>query len=148
MNTDRAWQALQSIDVRVELPTGDDVNFMTLNVVPLLHEVRHALERLLAGGEETTIDLGAIPLAPGELEKIDGALGVGEVKVALDALGPSQVYETQFSGAWRINHLNAAGEVVGRYVEVARIPSILLAQDADVRSGIDLLTRKLGGEDD
>ena len=61
-------------------------------------------------------------------------------------MGPSQIYETQFSGVWRITHFNAANEVVGRYVEVTRIPEILLAQEADVRVGLDLLTRRLSGE--
>jgi hydrogenase-1 operon protein HyaF len=110
--------------------------------------VRHALERLLESGEPTTIDLGSIPLAPGEFDKIDGALGTGEVKVVLEAMGPSQIYETQFSGVWRITHFNATDEIVGRYIEVTRIPEILLAQEADVRVGLDLLTRRLSGNSD
>jgi hydrogenase-1 operon protein HyaF len=148
MSEDSANQALQSIGVRVEPTSAEEIDAFTLNVVPLLHEVRHALERLLESGEPTTIDLGAIPLAPGEFEKIDAALGTGEVKVVLDAMGPSRIYETQFSGVWRITHVNAADEVVGRYIEVTRIPEILLAQEADVRAGLDLLTRKLSGQDD
>lgn len=147
MNQD-AHDALKSIGVKVEPTSADEIDAFTLNVVPLLHEVRHALERLLEGGEATTIDLGAIPLAPGEFEKIDAALGTGEVKVVLEAMGPSQIYETQFSGVWRITHHNAANEVVGRYIEVTRIPEILLAQEIDVRVGLDLLSRKLSGDDD
>lgn len=147
MSKENASDALKSIGVKVEPTSADEIDAFTLNVVPLLHEVRHALERLLESGEPTTIDLGAIPLAPGEFEKIDAALGTGEVKVVLEAMGPSQIYETQFSGVWRITHLNAANEVVGRYVEVTRIPEILLAQEADVRVGLDLLSRKLSGDD-
>jgi hydrogenase-1 operon protein HyaF len=148
MSTERLNDTLKSIDVKVEPKAADEIDVFTLNVLPLLHEVRHALERLLATGEPTTIDLGAIPLAPGEFEKIDGALGTGEVKVMLEAMGPSQVYETQFSGVWRVTHHSVSGEVVGRYVEVTRIPEILLAQEADVRVGLDLLTRRLSGESD
>ncbi len=148
MSTERMNEALGSIGVKVEPSAPEEIDAFTLNVLPLLHEVRHALERLLASGEPTTIDLGSIPLAPGEFDRIDGALGTGEVKVMLDAMGPSQVYETQFSGVWRITHFNAANEVVGRYVEVTRIPEILLAQEADVRVGLDLLTRRLSGESD
>lgn len=150
MSMDRVNDALNAIDIRVEGDGGNagELDYFTLNVVPLLHEVKHALARLLESGEPTTIDLGSIPLAPGELEKIDGALGVGEVKVALDALGPSQIYETAFSGVWRINHLNAADEVVGRYIEITRIPEILLAQAPDVRASLGLLTKKLSGESD
>ena len=148
MSSPDANDALKSIGVKVEPTSVEEIDAFTLNVVPLLHEVRHALERLLEAGEPTTIDLGAIPLAPGEFEKIDAALGTGEVKVVLEAMGPSQIYETQFSGVWRITHFNAADEVVGRYVEVTRIPEILLAQEADVRVGLDLLSRKLSGDDD
>lgn len=148
MSIERANGALGSISVKVEPSAPSEIDPFTLNVLPLLHEIRHALERLLQAGEPTTIDLGSIPLAPGEFDKLDGALGTGEVRVVLDAMGPSQVYETRFSGVWRITHFNAASEVVGRFVEVTRIPEILLAQEADVRAGLDLLTRKLGGETD
>ena len=148
MSIERANEALGSIDVKVEPKSAEDIDVFTLNVVPLLHEVRHALARLLETGEPTVIDLGSIPLAPGEFDKIDGALGTGEVKVVLDSMGPSQIYETQFSGVWRVTHRNAANEIVGRFVEVTRIPEILLAQEADVRVGLDLLTRRLSGESD
>jgi hydrogenase-1 operon protein HyaF len=148
MNQDDGHDALKSIGVKVEPTSAGEIDAFTLNVVPLLHEVRHALERLIESGEPTTIDLGAIPLAPGEFEKIDAALGTGEVKVVLEAMGPSQIYETQFSGVWRITHYNASNEVVGRFIEVTRIPEILLAQETDVRAGLDLLSRKLSGDDD
>ena len=149
MSLDQANGALQSINVRIEgVSELAESDLYTLNVLPLLHEVRHALERLLTTGEETTIDLGSIPLAPGELEKIDAALGEGEVKVILEALGPSQIYETRFSAVWRITHFNAVNEVVGRYLEITRMPSLLLAQDLDMRSSLDLLTEKLSGASD
>jgi hydrogenase-1 operon protein HyaF len=148
MNNDGVNDALKTIKVKVEPTSPDEIDAFTLNVVPLLHEVKHALQRLLETGEPTTIDLGSIPLAPGEFEKIDAALGTGEVKVALEAMGPSQIYETQFSGVWRVTHFNAANEIVGRYVEVSRMPEILLAQETDVRIGLDLLSRKLSGEID
>ena len=148
MSTEGASDALKSIGVKVEPASPDEIDAFTLNVLPLLHEVRHALERLIETGEPTTIDLASIPLAPGEFDKIDGALGTGEVKVVLDAMGPSQIYETQFSGVWRITHFSAANDIVGRYIEVTRIPEILLAQEADVRVGLDLLTSKLSGESD
>ena len=148
MTAGDANAGLKGIGVTVEPASPDDIDVFTLNVVPLLHEVRHALERLLETGEPTVIDLGAIPLAPGEFDKIDGALGTGEVKAQLDSMGPSQVYETQFSGVWRVTHRNAANEIVGRFIEVTRMPEILLAQENDVRVGLDLLTRKLSGESD
>ena len=148
MSTEHANDALQAINVRVEgVSELAESDLFTLNVLPLLHEVRHSLERLLERGEETTIDLGSIPLAPGELDKIDDALGTGEVKAMLESLGPSQIYETRFSGVWRITHFNAANEVVGRFIEVTRMPAVLFAQDVDMRASLVQLTEKLGGVD-
>lgn len=131
---------LQEIPVRVE--SRD----FTQNVTPLLHEVRHALDRLLQNGAETTIDLGAIPLAPGELERIDEVLGEGEVRVTLEALGPSEIHETKYPGVWRITHCNTTEQVVGRYIEIARIPSLLLAQKPDMQRALEQLSQSLGSQ--
>jgi hydrogenase-1 operon protein HyaF len=119
----------------------------TGNVLPLLHEVRHALERLLATGEETTIDLGALPLAPGEFDRIVEELGQGAVTAVLNALGLSEIRETRYSGVWLVTHRNVTDEVMGRYIEIARMPAVLLAQDADMRQGLAELQRALAGPD-
>jgi hydrogenase-1 operon protein HyaF len=142
-----AHDALRSISVKVEgeLPAGSVPDVFTMNVLPLLHEVRHALDRLIATGEETTIDLRAIPLAPGELDQIDARLGSGEVGITLDALGPSEIRETRYSGVWRITHRNAASEIVGQFIEVARVPALLPAQEPEMRGSLDSLTRLLDG---
>lgn len=140
-----AHDALRSISIKVEgdLPAIKEVDAFTMNVLPLLHEVRHGLDHLIETGEETTIDLCAIPLAPGELEQIDARLGSGEVSVALNALGPSEIRETRYSGVWRITHRNATGEIVGQFIEVARIPALLPAQEPDMRGGLEALIRLL-----
>jgi hydrogenase-1 operon protein HyaF len=60
------------------------------NALPLLHEVRHALERLLAAGEETVIDLRSIPMGPGDEARLEAELGTGDVSARLEtAIGPS-----------------------------------------------------------
>jgi hydrogenase-1 operon protein HyaF len=143
MSAPRASETLQSIAVRVEDASPATVEVFTGNVLPLLHEVRHALERLLANGEETMIDLGGLPLAPGEFDRIVEALGEGEVRATLNALGPSDVRETRYSGVWLVTHRNANDEVMGRYIEVARMPAVLLAQELDMRSGLAALVASL-----
>ena len=99
------------------------MNAFTGNVLPLLHEVRHALERLLATGEETTIDLGALPLAPGEFDRIVEELGQGAVTAVLNALGLSEIRETRYSGVWLVTHRNVTDEVMGRYLQMANVPT-------------------------
>lgn len=104
----------------------------TGNVEPLLHEIRHALDRLVNTGEPTIIDLRAMPMAPGELEQLEMLLGEGEVIATLNALGPSEIKETRFSGVWLVTHFNAENEILGKTIEITRIPEILLSQESEI----------------
>ncbi len=105
------------------------------NVQPILNEILHALDRLIDSDEATTIDLAGLPFAPGELDALQAALGTGEVSAQLDALGTSIIRETLYPGVWWIEHRNVYDEVVGRYLEVTRMPEILLSQVADICTG-------------
>ncbi len=127
--------ALDTINVNVEAATG--------NVPPLLHEIRHALRRLAEGRKGTVIDLRRLPLAPGEEERIEGILGEGEVRAEFDALGPTLVQETSYPGVWFVTHLNADGAIVARFIEVTRMPEILMSQYEDIERGIHQLEREL-----
>jgi hydrogenase-1 operon protein HyaF len=111
----------------------------TGNVIPLLHEVRHALQGLLECGRETIIDLRSIPMGPGEEEQIAERLGRGEVQVRLSALGPSEIIETRYPGVWLVTHRNNDGDVIGKFIEVCAIPRLVTAQNEDIRAGLQLL---------
>jgi hydrogenase-1 operon protein HyaF len=115
----------------------------TLNVEPLLHEIRHGLARLLENAVATTIDLRGIPLAPGEEDRIVSELGKGEVQAHMTALGPSEIVETRFPGVWLVTHYNSENEVVGKFIEVCDMPQILKAQAEDIRDGLAQLTARL-----
>lgn len=127
--------ALDTIKVNVETATG--------NVPPLLHEIRHALKRLADGKKGTVIDLRRLPLAPGEEQRIEDILGTGEVRAEFDALGPTLVQETSYPGVWFVTHHNADGAVVARFIEVTRMPDILMSQYEDIERGIHELEREL-----
>jgi hydrogenase-1 operon protein HyaF len=118
----------------------------TGNVLPLLHEIRHALRRLAEGGEGTIIDLRSLPLAPGEEQKIEEALGRGEVSISIDALGPSTISETAYPGVWLVTHRNTEDEVIARFVEIARIPELVMAQADDMKAGLGELEETLAAE--
>ena len=126
---------LETIPVTTEVATG--------NVEPLLHEIRHALKRLVGGEEGTTIDLKSLPLAPGEEERIEATLGTGEVRAEVDALGPTLIQETSYPGVWLITHKNADNAVVARFIEVTYIPELLRSQPEDIDAGIDRLENEL-----
>ena len=119
--------SLDEIGVQVDATHG--------NVQPILNEVLHALDRLIDTDEGTTIDLASLPFAPGELGALEASLGTGEVSAKLDALGTSSIRETLFTGVWWIEHRNVYDEVVGRYIEVTRMPEILSSQYADICAG-------------
>lgn len=105
------------------------------NVRPILNEVLHALDKLLEDDVPTTIDLAGLPFAPGELDQLEATLGKGELSARLDALGSSRIRETTYPGVWWIEHQNVHDEVVGRYLEVTRLPEILSSQEADIMAG-------------
>ena len=126
---------LSDIAVSIQYPTG--------NVTPLLHEVRHALERLADTGEPTAIDLRGIPLGPGEEDALEQALGEGEVTATLNALGPSIVRETAIPGVWLVTHRNVNDEISGRFIEITKMPAILESQDVDILRGIAALNEHL-----
>ncbi len=119
--------SVDEIPVRVKAAYG--------NVRPVLVEILHALDRLLDDGIPTTIDLASLPFGPGELDHLEETLGQGELVAQLDALGNSRIRETAYPGVWWIEHRNVNDEVVGRYLEVTRLPEILCSQDADIGAG-------------
>ena len=116
---------------------------LTGNDIPLMHEIRHALNKLIETGEPTVIDLRSMPLAPGEEEHIESMLGQGEVKAQIEALGPTQILETGIAGVWLITHFNANEEILGKFIEITRIPTILESQVEDVQAGVETLDRQL-----
>ena len=129
-----------SAGVQFNIQIGDD---LTWNVMPLLHEVKHALANLIKKGETAVIDLRSIPLAPGEEDKILNALGQGEVQSQLNALGLSEIIETQYAGVWVVTHYNDENDIIGRFIEITTIPDILRSQQEDVIEAYNRLTESL-----
>ncbi|SMH33682.1 hydrogenase expression/formation C-terminal domain-containing protein [Maritimibacter sp. HL-12] len=119
----------------------------TGNARPVLQEIHAALDTLLATGTTTTIDLGAIPFAPGDERLLDEVLGKGELSATLEVLGTSHVEETGIPGVWRIDHFDQNGETLSRFVEVTFLPDILKTQRADAEAGLTRLAIRLEEHD-
>ncbi|MDT8387123.1 MAG: hydrogenase expression/formation C-terminal domain-containing protein [Thiogranum sp.] len=113
----------------------------TGNVLPLLHELQHALLRFQIDGSEHCIDVNSLPLSEQDHRQLESVLGRGEVHARLQALGDSEITETRIPGIWRVVHANAEGAVVGRFLEVTACPSILKTQQPDITDGIAHLQR-------
>ncbi len=114
-----------------------------LHGLPIAHEVRHALQRLLDSGVETTIDVSGLPLPPSDEAMLRELLGTGEVRAELSVIGRSTICETAISGVWWIEHYGSEGEFLGRYIEIAPVPAILRAQPQDMRDSLTALTAHL-----
>ena len=119
---------------------GDE---LTRNVKPILHEIRHAMDKLCKLEETSIIDLRSIPLAPGEEDAIIETLGHGEVHARLDALGPSEIYETAYAGVWLVSHFNENNHVVSRFIEITEIPDVLKSQREDVLLALEEIAAEL-----
>jgi len=115
----------------------------TRNILPLLHEVKHALHNLINIGEPTIIDLRSIPLASGEEDEILSTLGRGEIQAHFDALGPSEIIETAYAGVWIVTHFNDENEIISRFIEISKIPDILASQSEDINAAYDRLASDL-----
>jgi hydrogenase-1 operon protein HyaF len=111
--------------------------------MPLLNEIKHALDNLIETGKTTIIDLRSIPLAPGEEKKILDTLGQGEVNAQLHALGLSEIIESQYAGVWVITHYNDEDKVISRFIEITTMPEILCSQTEDIMAAYSRLTLSL-----
>ena len=113
------------------------------NAIPILHEIRHGLRRLVEGGETSLIDLQAIPFGPGDEERLLSLLGQGEVEARLDALGPTHLRETAIPGVWLVDHRNRAGDRIGLQVEISTVPEILRTQPQDLSRALAALDARM-----
>jgi hydrogenase-1 operon protein HyaF len=109
----------------------------------VLHEVRHALARLVGTGETTKIDLKSMPFGPGDLDRLIAFLGKGEVQASIEALGPTRVQETATAGVWLVDYLNSEAQRLALHLEIAHVPEILRPQPQDLDDAIAALDARL-----
>lgn len=132
---------LDKVHIVAEPPAGKVG--LTENSLPLLHEIRHALKKLLEKGEPTTIDLSAIPFGPGDEDRMLSVLGEGEVSATVDVLGLSHIKETRYPGVWLVDHRNPENERIAFQIVIADVPDILSSQQGDIQDGMERLTKTL-----
>ena len=84
-----------------------------------------------------------MPLSDFDQDFLVEQLGTGELECRLDALGKSVIRETAYHGVWLVTHYNEGERVIGRFVEVTYVPTILKSDPIDIRSDLDRLTERL-----
>lgn len=137
---------LQDIPVHLEHSSASDG--LTSNVVPILHEIRHALGVLAETGEATIIDLTAMPFAAGDEAQLRAALGEGEVLATVNAIGETTLRETGYSGVWLVEHSSPEQVRIALHLEVAEVPFLLKTPKDDLRDALRRLTTRLSGLSD
>jgi hydrogenase-1 operon protein HyaF len=109
------------------------------NARVLLCEIAECLQKLLDCGENTTIDLLAMPLNAVDLDWLRERLGQGEVRITLEADGESTLQETNCQGVWWVQHHNPAGGVMSAFIEITPVPDLVRAHKDDMQSGLERL---------
>lgn len=109
----------------------------------VLHQIRHALAHLIATGEPSCIDLAALPFGPNDQEQLLDALGAGEVRASIDALGETRIQETRYNGVWLVDYRNGEDERIGLQIEIAPVPRLLQAPPEALAPALDSLTAAL-----
>jgi len=109
----------------------DQVTGMALSV---LAEVGRMLETLADSGQENAINLRSLPLTDADRAELEQMLGRGEVRAELDLAGESEVWETNYPGAWWIRHRGAGRKIASEEIAVCRIPEILKTHPVDIEA--------------
>ncbi|MDY6980701.1 MAG: hydrogenase expression/formation C-terminal domain-containing protein [Pseudomonadota bacterium] len=118
---------LDEISVSVE-PGGSPSQVMAI-----LNELLAKLTALSEQGINDSIDLRSLPMFPGDYEQLKETLGYGEIHVSIDAMGPTEIYETAIPGLWWVSHFNSADENIAEFIEITALPAILKTDEQDLR---------------
>ncbi len=129
--------SLEDIPIRIDKPS------FHANAVPLLHEIRHALQELADKGETRSIDLMAIPFGPGDEDLLLEVLGRGEIEAEVNALGPSRVWESAYPGVWLLDHRDRDDKRIAFEVQITSIPGILCTPAGDMAEAAEHLDQRL-----
>jgi len=141
-------------DIRITVAElNDEEGGLRDNVRAILQEIATLLDELLKSGATLesgvtrAIDIRSLPLLPGDYEALEDVLGTGEVSAEFDGgYGPTEIFETGIPGVWWIKHFNEEGDIAAEFIDIARIPEILLSQEDDMRDGLKDLQERLNNQ--
>ena len=108
----------------------------------VLREILALLDVFAATGETACIDLGGLPLSRDDRSDLDDCLGRGEIVATLNIVGRSEIWETAFSGVWRVRHFGA-DQIAVDLVEISSCAEILRTDRRDARLAVARLTQAL-----
>jgi hydrogenase-1 operon protein HyaF len=109
----------------------------------VLAEIGERLTALADGGETAAIDLLSLPMTPADRAELKALLGRGEIEAVLDIAGPSQIWETAYSGVWWVRHFGAGSKIAVERIEITALPDILKSADDDIAAAATRLRSDL-----
>lgn len=110
----------------------------------VLQEIAGRLADLAATGQSAAIDLRSLPMTSADLGELEHSLGRGEVAAKLTLAGASELWETRYSGVWWVRHYGEGGRLAAERIEIAAVPPILVAHEADIAAAAARVRRDLG----
>jgi hydrogenase-1 operon protein HyaF len=108
----------------------------------LLREILVGLKHFAATGDSVSIDLGGLPMSGRDRAALDVFLDAGEVRATIETVGRSEVWETRFSGVWRVRHFGD-DQIAVDLIEIAACPKILSADQRDAQGSARRLEEAL-----
>jgi hydrogenase-1 operon protein HyaF len=109
----------------------------------ILSEIKVCVERLLADGSASSIDLRFLKLMPEERATLGVLLGRGEVSAVVESIGRSEVVETAVPCVWWVRHFKSDGETVGESIDITDIPDLLLSDRETAASALEELCMRV-----
>jgi hydrogenase-1 operon protein HyaF len=82
------------------------------------------------------ISLRGLPMTKEDIEDLDKHLGRGEVDAKVVIAGNSDIWETAYSGVWRVRHFSGDNRIIVDDVVIATIPEILIAHKDDISASV------------
>lgn len=117
--------------------------FRTGMAASVLAEIGECLKALAGGGEAAAIDLLSLPMTPADRAELEALLGHGDVEAALDIAGPSQIWETGYSGVWWVRHFGAGDRIAAERIEITALPELLMSHVDDIAAAATRLRQDL-----
>lgn len=105
-----------------------------MNAMPILAELADQLAGYQPGRQAHVINLTLLPLAPEDVDFLDGILGKGPVTILSRGYGDCSITSTAVANLWWVRYFNSTGKLILNTLEVVDIPIVARAAPEDLQT--------------